>query len=374
MTEEELEYNDGEYNEAGEEQEYYDEEEGEGEGEWDGNEEDAVQVGDEIQLTHEEVWDDTALIEAWDAAVKQYEVYHSKSTKEVISKPNTTTQRLSSTGATLPDSVPSSKRPRSEISNKESATLLSMTQSDTMAKETEKKAGSSTSAEYTASDRKPSFKKADKPVFSHYKEHKEQQKNDKKRVKFDAPKPPKKPSSTDTPSIDAATIAYYREMGYYYDPEYTSQSTATDSEQMDPSVDASTESASKSKSSTSTPTTPTAPAHHPHMFSPYGPHIAQTPYVYPGYPSYTQGYLHSIPHIPRGPGMPYPMGGVSGMGSPFRSGATPGFSPMPPPPPPPPMPIAGTNAGSDDETLGNLMMAWYFSGYYTGLYQAQRRQ
>lgn len=50
MTEEELEYNDGEYNEAGEEQEYYDEEEGEGEGEWDGNEEDAVQVGDEIQL------------------------------------------------------------------------------------------------------------------------------------------------------------------------------------------------------------------------------------------------------------------------------------------------------------------------------------
>ncbi|KAG0085823.1 hypothetical protein BGZ93_000439 [Podila epicladia] len=368
MTEEELEYNDGKYNEAREEQEYYDEEEGEGE--WDGNEEDAVQVGDEIQLTHEEVWDDTALIEAWDAAVKQYEVYHSKSTKEALSKPNTT-QKLADIGSTSPDSVPSSKRPRSEILNEENATLLSMTQSDSMAKETEKRAGSSTSTEYTTSDRKPSFKKADKPVFSHYKEHKEQQQNDKKRVKFDAPKPSKKPLSTDTPSIDAATIAYYREMGYYYDPEYTSQSTITDSEQMDPSVDASSESTCKSKASTSTPTTPTTPAHHPHMFSPYGPHAVQTPYMYPGYPSYTQSYPHSIPHIPRGPGMPYPMGGVPGMGSPFRSGVTPGFPPMPPPPP---MPMTGTNAGPDDETLSNLMMAWYFSGYYTGLYQAQRRQ
>lgn len=49
MTEDELEYN-GNYDEACEElQEYYEEEEG-GEGEWDGDEEDAVQVGDEIEL------------------------------------------------------------------------------------------------------------------------------------------------------------------------------------------------------------------------------------------------------------------------------------------------------------------------------------
>lgn len=49
MTEEELEYN-GNYDEPGEElQEYYEEQEN-GEGEWDGDEEDAVQVGDEIEL------------------------------------------------------------------------------------------------------------------------------------------------------------------------------------------------------------------------------------------------------------------------------------------------------------------------------------
>ncbi|CAG8696678.1 5137_t:CDS:2, partial [Ambispora leptoticha] len=38
-----------------------------------------------------------------------------------------------------------------------------------------------------------------------------------------------------------------------------------------------------------------------------------------------------------------------------------------PPPPRPPM------VETDDETLANLLMAWYFSGYYTGLYQGQRR-
>ncbi|KAG0327372.1 hypothetical protein BG000_000986 [Podila horticola] len=364
MTEEDLEYNDGEYNDTGEGQEYYDEEE-DGEGEWDGNEEGPVQVGDEIELTHEEVWDDTALIEAWDAAVKQYEVYHSKSTNEVVSKPNTTTRQITNRAPTLQDSVPSSKRPRSDLSNEENtSTIMSMAQSDTKVEEPEKKA--STSTEYTSSDRKPSFKKADKPAFSHYKEHKEQQQNDRKRVKFDAPKPPKKPLATDAPPIDAATIAFYQQLGYYYDPEYASQSSTTDSEQMDPTVDVSSGSASKSGASTSSTTS--APAHHPHMFSPYGPHHAHSQYMHPGHPPYTQGYPHSIPHIPRGPRMPYPMGGVPGMGSPFRSGAAQGFPPMPPP-----MPMTGTNP-PDDETLGNLMMAWYFSGYYTGLYQAQRRQ
>lgn len=54
MTEEELEYN-GNYDVAGEEiQEYYEEEE-DGEGEWDGNEEDAVQVGDEIELVSADI-------------------------------------------------------------------------------------------------------------------------------------------------------------------------------------------------------------------------------------------------------------------------------------------------------------------------------
>ncbi|KAF9216290.1 hypothetical protein BGZ59_010341 [Podila verticillata] len=360
MTEEELEYTVN-YDEASEElqEEYYEEEEG-GEGEWDGDEEDAVQVGDDIELTHEEVWDDTALIEAWDAAVKQYEVYHSKSTKEVISKSNTTTttQQPANTGTTL--LAPSSKRARSEISNEENATIPPTIPDQTKAKETEKKAEFSSSAEYTASDRKPSFKKADKPAFSHYKEHKEQQQNDKKRVKFDTPKPPKKPLSS-TPPIDAATIAFYQQMGYYYDPEYTSQSSTADSEQTGPSEASTKSTSTKPKGSTSTTTQPT----HQQMFTPF-PH-PHNPYMYPGYPPYSQGYPNPIPHFPQGPGMPHPMGGV-GMGP--SSGAIPGFPNLPPMPP---MPNSGTS-GSDDDTLSNLMMAWYFSGYYTGLYQAQRQR
>lgn len=270
----------------------------------------------------------------------------------------TTAQQQHNTGATL--LALSSKRARSEISNEENATLLPTTPDQSKAKEPEKKAGSSLSTEYTASDRKPSFKKAEKPAFSHYKEHKEQQQNDKKRVKFDAPKPPKNPLSN-TPPIDAATIAYYRQMGYYYDPEYASQSSTTGSEQMDAS-EASTESTSaKPKGSTSTTTPPT----HPQMFALYPP--PHNPYMYPGYPPYPQGYTNPIPHFPQGPGMPYPMGGV-GMGP--SSGATPGFPNLPPMPP---MPMSGTSESNDD-TLSNLMMAWYFSGYYTGLYQAQRQR
>mmetsp|Transcript_44044 Transcript_44044/g.89000 ORF Transcript_44044/g.89000 Transcript_44044/m.89000 type:complete len:160 (-) Transcript_44044:304-783(-) len=41
--------------------------------------------------------------------------------------------------------------------------------------------------------------------------------------------------------------------------------------------------------------------------------------------------------------------------------------PMPPPPLMPPMP---PGAASDDEALSDLLLAWYYSGYYTGRYQA----
>ncbi|KAI7888084.1 uncharacterized protein EV154DRAFT_518629 [Mucor mucedo] len=44
-------------------------------------------------------------------------------------------------------------------------------------------------------------------------------------------------------------------------------------------------------------------------------------------------------------------------------------STAPPAPAPPPPPMMG-----QDEGLSNLMMAWYYAGYYTGLYQAGQRQ
>lgn len=43
---------------------------------------------------------------------------------------------------------------------------------------------------------------------------------------------------------------------------------------------------------------------------------------------------------------------------------------IPPPPPMPPM-LAGTT-GDDSEHLSAMLMAWYMSGYYTGLYQGQK--
>jgi len=41
----------------------------------------------------------------------------------------------------------------------------------------------------------------------------------------------------------------------------------------------------------------------------------------------------------------------------------------------PPKPIVPPMVSpDDDEALANLLMAWYYSGYYTGLYQAKRRK
>ncbi|RPB28616.1 hypothetical protein L211DRAFT_399523 [Terfezia boudieri ATCC MYA-4762] len=42
---------------------------------------------------------------------------------------------------------------------------------------------------------------------------------------------------------------------------------------------------------------------------------------------------------------------------------------LPSPPPFPPSILAGEN-----ETLRNLMISWYFAGYYTGLYEGQQKQ
>lgn len=44
------------------------------------------------------------------------------------------------------------------------------------------------------------------------------------------------------------------------------------------------------------------------------------------------------------------------------------------PPPSPQLPAMPTTSGSDNqEDLSNLMMAWYYCGYYTGLYQGQQQ-
>lgn len=79
----------------------------------------------------------------------------------------------------------------------------------------------------------------------------------------------------------------------------------------------------------------------------------------------------------------------------------PNYYPPPPPPPPPPGPqppphfypsmhndpnrpfsgwrpkpsdMAPPMSGFDDEALTNLIMAWYYSGYYTGLYHGRKRR
>ena len=38
------------------------------------------------ELTHEEIWDDSALVNAWEAATEEYEAYHGSKKAETVNK------------------------------------------------------------------------------------------------------------------------------------------------------------------------------------------------------------------------------------------------------------------------------------------------
>ncbi|KAF9579478.1 hypothetical protein BGW38_004244, partial [Lunasporangiospora selenospora] len=213
----------------------------------------------EIDLTHDEVWDDSALIEAWDAAVKQYETFHSKhgNTKDTATKSKKKKQEEQAVPSVPP------KRAKATLNNG----APSNTADSRKSPESEQKAehlpinGDSASSftEYTIMERKPSFKKVDKPAFEHFtrpgqppnQRQQQQQKRGETRsaansVKGNTNGRPKatphlakngssmtERAPTLTP-MDAATIAYYESLGYYYDPNFTSYETSQedDGEQL----------------------------------------------------------------------------------------------------------------------------------------------
>ncbi|KAF9144169.1 hypothetical protein BG015_000188 [Linnemannia schmuckeri] len=481
------------------EEEYCDDEEGddynkeEDDAAYDYNEEGSgeggdIQVGEEIDLTHEEVWDDSALIEAWDMAVKQYEVYHSKTNPNVSSKDNSKDKIAKSSTPMSPNkhkqidsaqqlSTFPTKRMKlkhnNEASMKSQPTRSEPDSSPTpTASQARQPPSKSTDLQYDVSERKPSFKKADKPSFNHHKERREEFEKEKARgTKGSASTTTTAISSSTSAApvstVDAATIAYYQQLGYYYDPSYATAHSheailpdgeqgqeededgdqSQSQEQQDchqyqqehghdgsaneveaagnskASGSAHTSHGSDASSSKAKPTSTSATSRAAHknraaypVPNPYGPgstmHPSQ-PSFYPPhhgfYPGYHPGHLPPAPpyHIPSGaptaaavtagprvggfgfpapPGIPAMPGMVpSGWNGPsaprpFGQGSSAaGGQGMMPPPPLPSFPPHSSGGGSfsgpkmDDEAFGNLIMAWYFSGYYTGLYQAQRR-
>ncbi|KAF9988622.1 hypothetical protein BGZ75_009046 [Mortierella antarctica] len=424
MTEEQSALHHEEHWEYDEEEQDNPDECEEGDEEYDGND-DSIEVGDEIALTHEEIWDDTALIEAWDAAVKQYEA---RTPEDKASKLTTTNGKSKPTESEAscspakrtklgngqgvasrnhdPDTaVAIGTDPGPAVGNKDKGAPITRPQP------TQK------TSEFSVTERKPSFRKADKVGLNHHKDQWQDSSKQKgstttrhapaaAKTKAGAP-PSKSTTAAALPPVDAATIAYYQGLGYYYDPSYSSSGQAGEAamdeqEQLECATPASKTRAKNRQSAPSSSTAqpgpydlgavPSTSAHHP--YHPHG--------FYAGYPS----------HIPAGaaaasvtggeytmasaPGMPHPwMAFGAGAGSrpaPFGQGfASPGTAPrypvgmgmgmgmMPPPNPSHSLPPLSQHAGQfsapgmDDEALSNLIMAWYFSGYYTGLYQGQRR-
>jgi len=291
------------------------------------------------------------------------------------------------------------------------------------------------SSDPAVTERKPSFRKADKPSFHHLRQSQLAEVTS-TRARDDLAssrtRPASKPQrgragvsadnttvsgssvpaaapqlSTHHPSVDAATIAYYEQLGYYYDPSYDSTTTRAsetgggggeqDEQQglQDESVrdncSSRAHNATTSKSNANTKNRPLATGASTAV--PQTTFFGNGPQTLP----YPQGYYSGYPsHIPQGglgmPGTPVIPPGWGGIGAgampmPFAHGPIPAAGGrnyplgrmLPPPPtaatPPghPPPPGQFSASGMDDEALGNLIMAWYFSGYYTGLYEAQRR-
>ncbi|XP_031564529.1 survival motor neuron protein-like [Actinia tenebrosa] len=114
------------------------------------------------------------------------------------------------------------------------------------------------------------------------------------------------------------------------------------------------------------------PPHHHHPYRPPGPPqwYQHSNIPWPGHPPHVTSSYTSFsmfpPSRPRPPPPP-PMLPHLGMFPPFPPNIN--FQrPTPPIPPVPPRPMVNA-AGQEDEALASMLMSWYLSGYYTGYYQ-----
>ncbi|KAF9366079.1 hypothetical protein BGX34_006465 [Mortierella sp. NVP85] len=430
---------------------YHDDDEG---GEYDEQDQDDsegeeggdIKIGEEIELTHEEIWDDSPLVKAWDAIVKQYEVYHSKTKGAEATIPSESTKRKGRAEQVASEQSSSSKR--TKLTNGRNITkdggLLSppasvagatvAAESDTptntqVSSQSSQGQASTSSSDPAATERKPSFRKADKPSFHHLRQSQAAE-DTSTRARDDLAssrtRPASKPQrgragvsadnatvpaaapqlSTHHPSVDAATIAYYQSLGYYYDPSYDTTTRASETgggggeqdeqqglqdESVRDNCSSRAHNATTSKSNANTKNRPLATGASTAVpqttFFGNGPQTLPYPQgYYGGYPSQGGLGMPGAPMIPPGWGgvgagampMPFTHGPIPAAGG---GNYPPGMMPHLPLPPTaaattpghPPLPGQFSASGMDDEALGNLIMAWYFSGYYTGLYRAQRR-
>ncbi|KAG0045974.1 hypothetical protein BGZ83_008825 [Gryganskiella cystojenkinii] len=412
----------------------------------DGEHEQDFVIGEEIPLTHEEIWDDSELLDTWDKAVKQYQVHHSKVVKEDTKSAKATPSRSSKTTTETMHAGPTlTKRARTEVSGEAPAGKRTATTSGANEAQIEQQppqpqtaesksslpSSSLSSTDYAVSERKPSFKKADKPVFGHHKGHQQgntagynnnhnvsntknkgiKQPHSQLKTKSSHANRSKSSSSFSSsapaaaPVYDAATIAYYRQLGYTFDPSYasTSSSAATgqsfsarggeEEDEEEEEEESTSSSAARQQehrrpmSGAATQNSFAQAAAHQQTYAqshanlippPFGGFSGYTPHIpMPPPPSGAQG-IPGTSAWGRPPSMVFGSnaggGPASGAGSHFPypgmippGGGRGGF-------PPPPMPMAGGGAGSmvDDEALSNLIMAWWYSGYYTGRYQASQ--
>lgn len=314
---------------------------------------------------------------------------------------------------TISSGLAPAKRARTEVTGDISSGKKAATDSNikSLGDQPEKQNASS-SSDYAVSERKPSFKKAEKSGFGHYKAR-QQGSNDnnvsvsgadtasgnkgynsnvgarpgaqstKSKAASSTLRPKTAVPAPTQPVYDAETIEYYRQMGYSYDPDYSAPAeqesgareeddgAAVENEDEEVRPRSSAQRArrpmSRAASQTSNAARATPPYPYPHTFGHYpgNPHHIPTPQGMPGMPGW--GRSASMPFGPSSGRHAHARFSYPGGMMP------PGAPPMPSMPMMPPMPGSFAGGSSmDEEALSNLIMAWYYSGYYTGLYQASQ--
>ncbi|RUS29628.1 hypothetical protein BC938DRAFT_480434 [Jimgerdemannia flammicorona] len=373
-----------------EEEKYYDEE---GEGEGEGDDYDGGEQGEEDEdnnlvyrragskSENADVWDDSALIEAWDSAVKEYQNWASlggivanlyfhlcynpnpdvpqSEGKEVLSAGQATWKNRARPKGEIWD-IGSEERGEQSFANplirhiflarlrRAGSTLQDNTTVITGGSAAEVVSGAATGklgSNGDENERKPSFKKSEKSPFStrpspaareqsqsHGSPSQQKRKGAAAKIpKSNAQLPADASAAYADPSAQhAASLPYpgyyqpYMPSSQYYNSYWYPPAPATQ-EMEDVQQDGYGEEAAE----------PSQQQQYPGGPQPSG--------MYPPYP-------------------PYPQPGAR------RNHGDWNYMDMPKAPPLPPM-----SDLPDDEGLANLLMAWYFSGYYTGLYQQGER-
>uniref|UniRef100_A0A1D1YHJ5 Component of gems protein 1 n=1 Tax=Anthurium amnicola TaxID=1678845 RepID=A0A1D1YHJ5_9ARAE len=319
----------------GEDNEYYEDEV-----------EDATNLEEGDEEEEGDAWDDSALIAAWDIAVKEYQDFHSIKANKTDTKGDKKISTFSS------NKVMETEKSVNIIKEDE---VESFMQQDISHASDENGGTSSSVMNISVKEQKQNVQKLPEQKIKETRQIKPQ--TGTKSI----PILTKDTSYQPQPIRTTTTYSSYSHQfpGYYSYPPPSSSTAPIPPHSFGEQTKGTTDTQEDQEEESQLPPTEEATTSYSNTNSAHDPY-----YSYGWYPNY---YPPPPPPPPPPPGSQQPIPPPQFYSSMPTDPNTPfpGWRPKPPDMAPP-MP------GFDDEALTNLIMAWYYSGYYTGLYHGRK--